>query len=78
MTAFSLAMLGSWFFLLFLFDFCCCCGFTSESSGFSLSFEFFFLFKKIKSSRPYVLIVRILLLEHSHEVVLTPFVYFVK
>ena len=34
--------------------------------------------EKIKKKRLYVLIVRILLLEHSHEVISTSFVYFVK
>ena len=73
MTAFGRVTLGKFFFLVF-----CSCGFMSESSGFSL-FLIFFLLKEIKKiSRLYVLIVHILLLEHSREVIPTSLVYFVK
>jgi len=44
----------------------------------SSSFFFFFFFSSFLNHQDYVLIVRVLLLEHSHEVVSTASVYFVK
>ena len=72
----ALFCLESWFLLLLLFVFCCWCCFTSESR-FSVSCFCFVLFLA-KASRLSVLIVRVLLLEHSHDVVWISSVYFVK
>ena len=81
----------SWFYLCVCVCFFFFCGFfslqvllsllhvsLSDSSGFSLLLFFFFLIFSFLNHQDYVLIVRVLLLEHSHEVVSTSSIYFVK